>query len=502
MTSSPRSRIHLSQSVRQVMMNIFSPCSIAVVGAAREVRKGQIDWVRMLLNFGYKGRIYPVNPKTSEIWGLKAYPSVKDIPDSIDYAIIVVPRHVVPSVLEECVSKGVKAVHIFTAGFAEVGDQEGEELQAELKRIISGSATHVIGPNCLGVYCPDGGITFDTESPPEPGPIGFITQSGMGGRRLLHIAIARGLRFSKVVSFGNAIDLSAEDFLGYLTLDPETKVVLLYIEGLTDGQRFFRTVREATKVKPVVILAGGLSESGAGAAASHTGAMTGKPQVWQAFFRQTGAIRVQSFEEAVEQLIATLNLPPIKGTAVGLVGRGGGLGVVTTEICEGEGLKVPQFTPEVRKRLAEITPVTAGSSVRNPVEIGLGRAGVSKYYSEGLRIVASDPQVNFILTFINPEEYVQWGIEGWDDDFSQRLIEIAKVLPKPLVVGFVPCQNLDVLKGVQEVERRCQQAGIACFPSLEAAIKAVSKLIKYYEFLEGGIDDQPTNLSNNRKMSR
>lgn len=489
MVSLQRDVSDTSQRAQGVMRYVFSPSSVAVIGASRDSNKESTSgWVGRLLHFGYKGKLYPINPQASEIMGLKAYPSLKVAPEPIDYVIVNVPRDLVPQMLEECVSKQVKVVHVYTAGFAEVGDEEGKRLQTEVKRIITGSGTRLIGPNCTGVYSPAGGLTFSMEASPEPGEIAFISQTGTGARRLVYLANARGLRFSKVVSFGNAVDLGGEDFLEYVTSDPETKVILLYLEGLKNGQRFFRATREAVKVKPVIILTAGLTESGAGAAASHTAALAGNRQVWQAFFRQTGAIQVESFEDAIEQLIAVLKVPAIKGRGVGLVGRGGGLGVVTADMCEREGLKVPQFTPEVRTKLAELTPASAGSSVRNPVEIGFGREGISEHFAEGLHIVASDPQVDFIISFLNPEMYViEFGVKDWVDDVSKGLIEVAKVLPKPLVVAFVPGQGPEIFRDVREAERRLLEGGLACFPTIPAAVKATSRLVKYYEFLEASL---------------
>jgi acyl-CoA synthetase (NDP forming) len=458
---------------------------VAIIGASSDDQKEKTGWVGRLIKFGFKGQIYPINPKAYTILGLKAYPSVKDVPESIDYVIMNVPRKLVLPMLQECVDKEVKVVHVYTAGFAETGDEEGEKLQEEMENIISKSKTRMIGPNCIGVYCPTGGLTFDMAPSAESGPVAFISQTGTGGRRLVYLANVRGLRFSKVVSFGNAVDLSGEDFLEHVVADPETKVILLYIEGLKYGQRFFKAVREAVKIKPVIILAAGLTEGGAGAAASHTGALAGNQQIWNAFFRQTGAIRVETFEEAIEQLIAVLNMGVIKGRRVSLVGRGGGLGVVTTDLCEREGLKVPEHSPEIKTRLSEITPAMAGSSIRNPVEIGLGRFGVSEYYAKGIQIVASDPQIDFIITFLNPEDYIQFDIGDWVEDASKQLIAVAKTLPKPMAIAFVPGHNPEILKQVIEMESRCQETGVACFSSLEAAIKATSKLAKYYEFLEG-----------------
>jgi len=356
------------------------------------------------------------------------------------------------------------------------------ELQAEIERTVRPSKTSLLGPNCMGVYCPAGGLTFDESFSRESGSIGFVSQTGVGARRLVRLALGRGLRFSKVVSYGNASDLSGTDFLEYVLSDPETKTILLYVEGLTDGHRFFELLRECTLKKPVVLLKAGLSESGAGAVASHTASLAGSRETWQALFKQTGAIPVESLEEAVEQLVAVVNIPHIKRRNVGLVGRGGGIGCVTTDMCEREGLKVPAFASETRSNLVEATSDYAGSSVRNPVETGIGRTGLSKRYSEAIQIVAADPQIDIVMTFLNPEAYFEYDIGDWVNEVSTQLIETAKILPKPLAMMLLPGQNVEVFEGNLEIQRRLQKAGVACFSSLDVGIRAVSKLIAYYEF--------------------
>ena len=472
-----------SMNLPEIMNCVFYPKSVAVIGASRDSEKEKkFGWVGRLLQFGYEGKIYPINPQATNLVGLPAYPSVTSVPDPIDYAIVAVPRRITPKAVEECVSKGVKAVHVFTAGFAEVGDQEGKELQTEIERIVRPSKTSLLGPNCMGVYCPAGGLTFDESFSKESGSIGFVSQTGVGARRLIRLALGRGLRFSKVVSYGNAADLSGTDFLEYVVSDPETETILLYVEGLTDGHRFFELLRECTPKKPVVLLKAGLSESGAGAVASHTASLAGSRETWQALFKQTRAIPVESLEEAVEQLVAVVNIPHIKRRNMGLVGRGGGIGCVTTDMCEREGLKVPAFTPETRSKLVEATSDYAGSSVRNPVETGIGRTGLSKRYSEAIQIVAADPQIDIVMTFLNPEAYFEYDIGDWVNEVSTQLIETAKTISKPLVMMLLPGQNVEVFEGNMEIQRRLQKAGIACFSSLDSGIRAVSKLIAYYEF--------------------
>jgi acyl-CoA synthetase (NDP forming) len=473
-----------NNSFMESMNFCFLPQSVAVIGASRDSdRELKTGWVGRLVRYQYQGKIYPINPNATEILNIKAYPSVTSVPDSIDYAIISVPSELVPGQVKDCVTKNIKVVHVYTAGFAETGTTEGKRLQDEIKEILLGSQTRLIGPNCMGVYCPASKLTFDVRFPQDSGSIAFISQTGVGGRRLINLATGRGLRFSKVVSYGNALDLNGTDFLEYITADPDTKIILLYLEGLQEGRRFFRLLQECVKEKPVVLLKAGLSESGAGAAASHTGSLAGNRQIWQALFRQTGAIPVETLEEAVDQLIALQNMLPVKGKRVGLVGRGGGIGVITSDMCEREGLSVPQFSPWIREQLQKMTE--AGSTNRNPVEIGLGAKGVSKYYTDALKIVASDPLIDVVVTFLNPEDYLHYGITGWLEDIISSLVEANKNISKPLAVAILSGNDVQVFEASLNIQRKCQEAGIACFLTLDAAVKAIGKLATYYERKSG-----------------
>jgi acyl-CoA synthetase (NDP forming) len=443
-----------------------------------------VGWVGRLIKFGYKGTIFPINPNAENILGFKAYSSIENVPGRIDYAIVAVPARAVPSVVEKSIRKGVKIVHVYTAGFSETGKEVGKALQTKLEELIydSNSNIRLIGPNCLGVYCPRSGLTFDVRFSKEPGSIGFLSQTGVGARRLIYLANQRGIRFSKAISYGNAIDLDGADFLEYFVADTDTNFILIYVEGLKRGKAFFRALKQCTKTKPVVILKGGMSESGADAVLSHTASLAGSRQVWQTLFKQTGAISVVSLEEAVEQMVALVNLPPLRGRRVALVGRGGGIGVIAADLCEAHGLSVPQFLKETREKLSKITPAEAGSSVRNPVEIGLGKLGLSEYYTEGIKIVASDPQIDLIITFLNPADYIHYGIGDWVDPVSKELIEAAKTLPKPIILTFLQVRDPKIFESIIQIQDRCQDEGIACFLSLDIAIKTIGKLIAYYDF--------------------
>jgi acyl-CoA synthetase (NDP forming) len=463
---------------------IFFPNSVAVVGASSDSKKERASgWLGRLLRAGFQGKIYPINPSAEEICGLKAYPSISSVPAEVDYAILALAARNVPKVLEECINKGVKTVHCYTAGFAESGSEEGIKLQAELARLLQGSKTRMIGPNCLGVYCPKSGLAMDGRFSKESGPIGFLSQTGTGLVQLVLESLARGLRFSKAVSFGNAVDLDASDFLDYFAADEETKLILVYVEGIhRNGRHFFQTLRECNKVKPVVLLKGGMSESGAGVASSHTGSLAGSRQVWQTLFRQTKVVAVQSFEEAVEQMVALIHMAPAKGRRVGIVGRGGGIGVTTTDICDREGLVVPEFTADTREKLSKLTPQGGGSMVRNPVEVGLGRFGISEHYVEALSVVDADPNIDLTITFLDPEQYLEHIKDDWVEGAKKSLIEASRKVKKPLIVVFKPGASSTVFEWTKQLLGACQQAGLPAYKSLEAAIKAASKHIEYNEF--------------------
>jgi acyl-CoA synthetase (NDP forming) len=470
--------------VQDLDLNIaFDPQSIAVVGASSDDAAEKKGWVGRLQEFGFKGKIYPINPKASVILGLKAYPSVKAVPDPIDYAIVSIRSSFVPGVLRDCIAKGIKVVHIFSAGFAETGMDEGRRLQEEVISIIKEGKIRILGPNCMGIYNPKTGLTFNTRFSRESGNVGIVSQTGAGMMELVPHANARGIRFSKVISYGNALDISAAEFVEYFAKDAETKYIFCYVEGVNDGIRFFKAVRDCNKTKPVIILKGGLTEGGSGAVSSHTASLAGSELVWKAFFNQTGAIQVDTLTEAVEQIVAVEKLREIKGRRIGIVARGGGVGVVATDTCERAGLKVPALTKETRAELAKITPADAGSSIRNPVEIGLGRFGVSEYYATGLRLVADDPNIDVVMAVINPHVYTQEGIGAKEiDQSAQVLIDTAKTLSKPMVVVVTLGDDIDVIGMELAAQEKILNAGVPAYATVEAAIQAISKMAKYWEF--------------------
>lgn len=348
---------------------IFFPKTQAVIGASNSLAKFGGRFIKTQMAFGYKGKFFPVNKDEPEIFGLKAYPRVTDIPEPVDLATILIPAPAVPGVLADCLQKGVKAAQIITSGFSE-RDEAGIRLEADIKEIAA-KGIRVIGPNCFGIYCPAGGLTIPPGEnlPKDSGPVAFMSQSGGYSVRIPRRADGLGIRFSKLVSYGNASDINECDLLEYFYEDPDTKIITSYLEGVKDGPRFFELLKKVTRKKPVIIWKGGLTAGGAQAVRSHTASLSGQAEIWEAIFRQTGAISVNGLDDLLDAVIAFLHLPPIKGRKVCVVGGGGGIGVAAADACERAGLSLPVFSPELQQKLARIVP-PQGASVRNPVDVG------------------------------------------------------------------------------------------------------------------------------------
>ena len=281
---------------------LFHPQSIAIAGVKDVNIKFNpgLMFLEALIKFGYKGRLYPLNPGGGEVLGLKVYKNVQEIPDPVDYIISAIPAKNTPQLVADAAAKGVKAIHFFTSGFGEIENIEGEKLQAEILTLARRGGVRIIGPNCLGLYCPQSGLTFNPEVSQEIGSVGMISQSGGNASHAIAEGNTRGIHFSKVISMGNGADLNESDYLEYLTHDPETKIITAYLEGIKEGPRFLKALKAAAKIKPVIIFKVGNSESGAEAAASHTTALAGSSRVWEGLLRQAGAIQVHSIEEMID----------------------------------------------------------------------------------------------------------------------------------------------------------------------------------------------------------
>lgn len=466
----------------QSLERMFHPASIAIIGASADAP--ETGWVGLLLNFGYKGNIFPVNPKVNSILGLKTYSSIGEISYPVEYAILNIPARFTPYVMRDCVAKGVKFVHCYAAGFSETGTEAGKQLEAEITKIAKQGGIRLLGPNCMGIYSPRSGMTFDEDFPKEKGGVAFISQSGAEASRLVFLCQDVDLYFSKVVSYGNAADLDATDFLEYVTQDAGTKIVAVYVEGVNNGPRFFTAAGKCVEKKPLVIVKAGLTENGAGAAISHTASMTGVKTVWDAFFKQTGAIPAQTMDEVADIVQGLMRVKNPRGRRVAIIGRGGGIGVVATDICERAGLQVPPFSAETRRRLLQVIP-EAGAGVRNPVEPKIGMEGATEFYLKGLPIVDADSETDIILIHMAIDVY-----GGHTPELTQNVTESAYALcaavdslNKPIIVALFTGGHSDTIEAVKAARKILTTAGIAVYSGVEAASRVLSKICHYYRFL-------------------
>ncbi len=335
----------------------FNPRSIAFIGATESIRKWGFLILNNLLTGGYEGEVFPVNPNRDTILGLRAYASVRDIPGDIDLAVFTVPARQVLSSLEECVHKGVKAGLVITAGFKELGE-EGARMETEMVRMARDAGMVLVGPNCQGICCPKNRLYpwMPILFHPAPGKIGYVAQSGNILNMLIGHAVNAGLGISKAVSSGNEADISTEEYYAYLAEDPDTEVIVSYIEGIPDGRRFLEYARSVTRSKPIVALKGGRTRSGISAARSHTGAMAVREKLFEAACRQAGITLTYSIEEAGVTAAAFVNRPLPRGKRVGIITGGGGLGVIACDFCTEIGLEVATLSGETLSKLEELLP--------------------------------------------------------------------------------------------------------------------------------------------------
>lgn len=378
---------------------LFHPDSIALVGITTAQPE---HWTRAflesLIEFKFDRPFYLVNPKGGEIGGHKVYTSLKDVPGNVEYVIGLVNAQVAPRLVEECAEKGVRAIHFCTAGFSETGEEERIRLESEVAEAARRRGIRIIGPNCMGVYCPQSHMSFSPAFPKESGPVGVVSQSGGNSIYLVRQAALRGVRFSKLVSYGNACDINENDLLEYFAHDPDTRVIAVYIEGIRDGKRFRRALEGAAKEKPVILLKGGITEGGARAVASHTASLAGSRVIWDALCRQLGIIRVGTIEEMIDVLVTLLFLPLPRGRNALLFGSGGGASVLITDEFENRGLRVPAIPPEIVAQIREFTPI-AGNILRNPVDYSQAITNTESV-TRTFDILSNWDGVDFLVTFV------------------------------------------------------------------------------------------------------
>jgi acyl-CoA synthetase (NDP forming) len=359
----------MPESITQQLDPIFKPRSIAFIGASRTPGKWGNMVLSRILASEFRGPVYPVNPKETRIAGLEVYSDILEVPDPVDLAIFTIPAAHMPEAMERCIKKGIKGGVIISADFAETGER-GEALQHETAKIARAGGMRFVGPNGNGIWTSAVRLNACPLPDPTPGPLAFVSQSGMFGGVAMRAAGSRGFGLSKFVSIGNQADLTAADYLEYLAQDEDTKVIALYMEGFKDGQRFLRVAREVSRQKPILILKGGRSTLGARATLSHTASIAGEDRIFDAMCRQAGIIRVFQLEHLFVMAEALFSQPIPRGNRIAVVGNGG-QSVTIVDNLASLGLDVPEFREEDKLELKEILPPHAPVP-RNPVDFAAG----------------------------------------------------------------------------------------------------------------------------------
>lgn len=407
----------------------FEPESVAVIGASTNPDKLGHSVLKNLVEGGYAqiGKIYPINPGADEILGQRAYPSVLDVEGSIELAVIVIPYPYVPEALRLCGMKGIPAAIVISAGFREAG-MEGLERERELVQIAQEYNIRLVGPNCLGVidtFTPLN-ASFAAGTPPS-GPMAFMSQSGALGTAVLDIALAGRLGLSKFVSLGNKADVNEIDLLQAWADDPHTRVIMIYSEGIPNGQEFIEVARKITRRKPVVAIKSGVTQSGSRAVSSHTGSLAGSEQAYQAAFRQAGILRADSMEALFDMALAIGYQPALAGDRIAIITNAGGPGILATDALERAGLSIARFEIETIHALEQYLPDAA--SAANPVDV-LGDARADRYRF-ALKNVAADPNVDGLLVVLTPQAMTE--IEAT----AQAVGDLAAEIDKPILTCFM-----------------------------------------------------------------
>ena len=417
-----------------------------------------------LLETGFQ-KLYPVNPGESEILGIKAYRSILEIPDPVDMAIVLTPTDSALAAVKECAEKGVKTIVITTSGFGETGEK-GKAVQQEMVRVARAGGARVIGPNCVGIYCPASRLPYLLGAGMAPGSAGVVSQSGFFADYLTLTATGNGIRFSKAISCGNESDLTATDFLEYLGEDPETETIVAYLEGTADGRRFYHVAKEASRKKPIILWKGGLTETGARAAVSHTGALAGSGRIWEGALRQAGIVTVASFEEALDCLYAFHLQPLPRGKRIGIISGPGGAAVGTTDRCFQLGLEVPQFSQDTIEKLRNALP-PVGGSINNPIDLSLASMVLPRICKDALIIAAEDENIDVLLVISVV------GGQLLRDLMLEALAEMRD--KKPFVVTVMAGRSQSVAQDIGLL----LTSGISAYPDASRAAKALARLSEY-----------------------
>ena len=449
--------------------DLFSPRSVAIIGASRNPAKVGHTILRNTVKSGYKGKIYPINPKAKEILGIRCYKSILDVPDEVDLAVIAVPAPAVLNVAKECGEKNVKHLVIISAGFKEIG---GEGVDRERKLISIGKkyGMRILGPNCLGfidTYTPLN-VTF-AAAMPRKGKIAFISQSGALITAILDWSIRRGIGFSKIISLGNKADLDETDFIRALGRDKNTNVILLYIESIENGLKFIEVARKVSAEKPIIVVKGGITEAGAKAAMSHTGAMAGSFTSYSAAFKKSGILLASTLDELFDYALAFSNQPIPASNNIAIVTNAGGPGIITADLSVKHGLRLSSFNIDTINKLRSNLPPAA--AIYNPVDV-LGDARADRY-EFAIKAVLSDENVSGLIVILTPQAMTE------PLETAKAILRAHSMYPnKPIIAAFIGGET------AEEAAKLLIENGVPCFDLPERAVIAMKGLCMYRKYLD------------------
>jgi acetyltransferase len=444
--------------------SFFNPKSVAIVGASRQKGKVGYEILSNMIEAGYKGKIYPVNPNADTIEGLKCFPDLKSIGQIPDLVIIVVPANVVGVVMQQCATVGVKSVIVITAGFREVGT-EGRQLEDQVIQIAKQAGIRVIGPNCLGVIVPANKLNASFGGDlPAPGAIGYLSQSGALLAAILDMANASSIGFSKLVSIGNKADVNELDIIKALATDADTKVIAGYLESITDGNDFVNQAERISHNKPILLMKSGGTEAGAKAASSHTGSMAGSEIAYECMFERAGVVRCGSIKEQFDFAQAFANQPLPAGPRVAVITNAGGPGIMAADAIERQGLSFAKLTDETISELSSRLP--AAANLHNPIDV-LGDA-LADRYEFALNVVLDDASVDTVLVLLTPQAMTESAAT------AQAVVKIAHQKPKkPILACFLGATK------IAEAIRILREGKIPQYDSPESAVATIKVMADY-----------------------
>ncbi len=477
-------------SIVEQMHTFFEPRAVAVIGASRRTMKaGHVIFKNFVINKRrnlFKANLYPINPNEKSILGFPCYPSVTEVEEEVDLVVIVVPAKIVPQVMQEAATKGVKAAVIITAGFSEVGNHKLEE---EVTAIAKKAGIRVLGPNCLGVYNSQTGVDMlflpetktlttgdEVVATPRPmsGPIAVVTQSGAFGAAALDYLSGKEMGVSKFVSFGNKADVTASEMLTYLLHDNRTQVILFYSESIDNGREFMEVAKTVTQKKPVIALKVGKTEAGARAAASHTGSMAGSDRIYASAFKQVGVLRARDFEEFFDMGKALAFQPPVAGNNVAVITDAGGPGIMAVDECVAQGLNVKRFSEETIEKFEELKregKIPRFATNYNPVD--LTGSVTSEMFENGTRILLEDPEIDGVIVLGLHH------LPALDEDFVDRVAKLTKNSNKAVVACDVGETEMAL-----HIRSRFEKLGIPAYFSPEDAARGMAALVNYGLYLK------------------